>query len=119
VAATLRPETMYGQTNCWLHPDIKYIAFEARFWPCSSALFCATPKCLLFSFFALQQWPCRLHSPSLKAIGDSVFIATRRSARGMSYQLLTPEYGVVKELLEVTGSALLGARLHAPLTPCV
>lgn len=28
VAATLRPETMYGQTNCWLHPDIKYIAFK-------------------------------------------------------------------------------------------
>lgn len=30
VAATLRPETMYGQTNCWLHPDIKYIAFEVK-----------------------------------------------------------------------------------------
>jgi len=28
VAATLRPETMYGQTNCWLHPDIKYIAWQ-------------------------------------------------------------------------------------------
>lgn len=28
VAATLRPETMYGQTNCWVHPDIKYVAFE-------------------------------------------------------------------------------------------
>ncbi len=28
VAATLRPETMYGQTNCWLGPDITYIAFE-------------------------------------------------------------------------------------------
>ncbi|XP_045492233.1 leucine--tRNA ligase, cytoplasmic isoform X1 [Colias croceus] len=28
VTATLRPETMYGQTNCWIHPDIKYIAFE-------------------------------------------------------------------------------------------
>ncbi|XP_053599926.1 leucine--tRNA ligase, cytoplasmic [Plodia interpunctella] len=28
VAATLRPETMYGQTNCWVHPDIKYIVFE-------------------------------------------------------------------------------------------
>ncbi|KAH0558055.1 leucine--tRNA ligase, cytoplasmic [Cotesia glomerata] len=27
VAATLRPETMYGQTNCWIHPDIKYIAY--------------------------------------------------------------------------------------------
>ncbi|XP_057340266.1 leucine--tRNA ligase, cytoplasmic [Microplitis mediator] len=27
VAATLRPETMYGQTNCWIHPDIRYIAY--------------------------------------------------------------------------------------------
>lgn len=23
MAATLRPETMYGQTNCWVQPDIK------------------------------------------------------------------------------------------------
>ncbi|KAI1715217.1 tRNA synthetases class I (I, l, M and v) domain-containing protein [Ditylenchus destructor] len=29
VAATLRPETMYGQTNCFLHPDIEYSAFYA------------------------------------------------------------------------------------------
>ena len=28
VAATLRPETMYGQTNCWLRPDMEYIAFQ-------------------------------------------------------------------------------------------
>lgn len=28
MAATLRPETMYGQTNCWIRPDMKYIAFE-------------------------------------------------------------------------------------------
>ncbi|GAB6023880.1 Leucine--tRNA ligase, cytoplasmic [Chamberlinius hualienensis] len=28
VAATLRPETMYGQTNCWIHPDINYVAVE-------------------------------------------------------------------------------------------
>lgn len=28
VAATLRPETMYGQTNCWVSPDIKYTVFE-------------------------------------------------------------------------------------------
>uniref|UniRef100_A0A8C9U7P3 Leucine--tRNA ligase, cytoplasmic n=1 Tax=Scleropages formosus TaxID=113540 RepID=A0A8C9U7P3_SCLFO len=28
VAATLRPETMFGQTNCWIRPDMKYIAFE-------------------------------------------------------------------------------------------
>ncbi|XP_067663552.1 leucine--tRNA ligase, cytoplasmic-like [Haliotis asinina] len=28
VPATLRPETMFGQTNCWLHPDMKYVAIE-------------------------------------------------------------------------------------------
>uniref|UniRef100_A0A0K0F9Q7 leucine--tRNA ligase n=1 Tax=Strongyloides venezuelensis TaxID=75913 RepID=A0A0K0F9Q7_STRVS len=27
VAATLRPETMYGQTNCYLHPDVAYSVF--------------------------------------------------------------------------------------------
>lgn len=39
VAATLRPETMYGQTNCWLHPDIQYVAFRttrnAEVWICT------------------------------------------------------------------------------------
>lgn len=29
VAGTLRPETMYGQTNCWVGPEIEYAAFEA------------------------------------------------------------------------------------------
>lgn len=28
VAATLRPETMYGQTNCWIQPEMKYVACE-------------------------------------------------------------------------------------------
>ncbi|XP_046369849.2 leucine--tRNA ligase, cytoplasmic-like [Haliotis rufescens] len=28
VAATLRPETMFGQTNCWVRPDMKYVAIE-------------------------------------------------------------------------------------------
>lgn len=30
VAATLRPETMYGQTNCWVHPDLEYVAFKVN-----------------------------------------------------------------------------------------
>ena len=30
VAATLRPETVYGQTNCWVHPTINYIAFKTK-----------------------------------------------------------------------------------------
>ncbi|XP_022705875.1 leucine--tRNA ligase, cytoplasmic-like isoform X2 [Varroa jacobsoni] len=30
VAATLRPETMYGQTNCWISPDIEYVAHKMK-----------------------------------------------------------------------------------------
>ncbi|EDR29663.1 leucyl-tRNA synthetase, cytoplasmic, putative [Entamoeba dispar SAW760] len=30
IAGTLRPETMYGQTNCWIHPDINYKLFEMK-----------------------------------------------------------------------------------------
>ena len=30
VAATLRAETMYGQTNCWVRPDMDYVAFKAK-----------------------------------------------------------------------------------------
>ena len=30
VAATLRPETMYGQTNCWVHPDLTYEVFKVK-----------------------------------------------------------------------------------------
>jgi leucyl-tRNA synthetase len=30
VAATLRPETMYGQTNCFLSPTLTYGAYEMK-----------------------------------------------------------------------------------------
>lgn len=30
MAATLRPETMYGQVNCWVLPEGQYAAFAAR-----------------------------------------------------------------------------------------
>ncbi|CAI4231157.1 unnamed protein product [Auanema sp. JU1783] len=42
VAATLRPETMYGQTNCYLHPDIEYVAFYAG--EGENEVFVATPQ---------------------------------------------------------------------------
>jgi len=40
VAATLRGETMYGQTNCWVRPDMRYVAVgvagePAEAWVCS------------------------------------------------------------------------------------
>lgn len=35
MAATLRPETMYGQTNAWALPDGDYAAYRcALFTPC-------------------------------------------------------------------------------------
>ncbi len=30
VAATLRPETIYGQTNLWINPEIKYVRVEVE-----------------------------------------------------------------------------------------
>ena len=44
VAATLRPETMYGQTNCWLHPDIKYIAFKTSHGGSGGSVFISTRR---------------------------------------------------------------------------
>jgi len=38
VAATLRGETMYGQTNCWVRPDMRYVAIgttKDEVWVCS------------------------------------------------------------------------------------
>ena len=40
IAATLRPETMYGQTNCWLRPDMKYIAYNMN----SGEIFISTER---------------------------------------------------------------------------
>uniref|UniRef100_A0A0K0EDH3 leucine--tRNA ligase n=1 Tax=Strongyloides stercoralis TaxID=6248 RepID=A0A0K0EDH3_STRER len=42
VAATLRPETMYGQTNCYLHPDIAYSVFYVN--QDGSEMFVATKR---------------------------------------------------------------------------
>ncbi|VDO08108.1 unnamed protein product [Rodentolepis nana] len=30
LSATLRPETMYGQTNCWVHPTIEYVVVRSK-----------------------------------------------------------------------------------------
>jgi leucyl-tRNA synthetase len=85
-AGTLRPETMYGQTNCWVSPDITYIAFSAT-----------------------------TGSNTEKHNGGEVWIATRRAARNMAHQGLTPTADRFEVLLELNGSALMGATLSAPL----
>ncbi|CAG5126753.1 unnamed protein product, partial [Candidula unifasciata] len=40
VAATLRPETMFAQTNSWVRPDMKYVAFLTK----SSDVFISTAR---------------------------------------------------------------------------
>lgn len=30
VAAELRPEILYGLSNCWIKPDMTYVAFETK-----------------------------------------------------------------------------------------
>ncbi|XP_059177006.1 leucine--tRNA ligase, cytoplasmic-like [Physella acuta] len=78
VAATLRPETMFGQTNCWIRPDMKYIAMVTK--------------------------------------SGEIFVTTRRAARNMSYQDMTPENGKVEVVAEFIGQDILGIPLEAPLT---
>lgn len=78
VAATLRPETMYGQTNCWVRPDMKYILF--------------------------------------KTVENEYFISTKRSARNMSFQEYTDDYGKLDVLVDLIGEDILGLKLKAPLS---
>jgi len=47
VAATLRSETMFGQTNCWLHPDIDYVAFQTCLGPNKDDVFISTRRAAL------------------------------------------------------------------------
>ncbi|GFN80924.1 leucine--tRNA ligase, cytoplasmic [Plakobranchus ocellatus] len=79
VAATLRPETMFGQTNCWVRPDMKYVAVEVN--------------------------------------GGDVYVSTRRAARNMSYQDMTPNFGSLNVLAELVGQDLVGVGVEAPLCP--
>eukprot|EP00241_Pyramimonas_parkeae_P014751 CAMPEP_0114293780 /NCGR_PEP_ID=MMETSP0059-20121206/9775_1 /TAXON_ID=36894 /ORGANISM="Pyramimonas parkeae, Strain CCMP726" /LENGTH=1084 /DNA_ID=CAMNT_0001415513 /DNA_START=16 /DNA_END=3270 /DNA_ORIENTATION=- len=77
-AATLRAETMYGQTNYWLLPDGDYGAYEM--------------------------------------INGEVFIISARSARNLSFQDMTPDFGKVRCLLELKGTDLMGCPVSSPLS---
>lgn len=77
-AATLRPETMYGQTNCWVLPEGRYGAYAAT--------------------------------------GGDVLVCTARAALNLAYQeRLVGGAQAPVALVELSGSALIGLRLRAPL----
>uniref|UniRef100_H2ZCU7 leucine--tRNA ligase n=1 Tax=Ciona savignyi TaxID=51511 RepID=H2ZCU7_CIOSA len=104
VAATLRPETMFGQTNCWIHPDIPYVAYKVRllhvFLPYDAIMGCL---CANKKHYMLMQ-------------NGEVFVSTRRAARNMSYQEMTADQGKVDIVAQFTGQDIMGCPLSAPLT---
>lgn len=69
VAATLRPETMYGQTNCWLRPDMEYIVFETK---AKEIFICTYRSALNMSYQGLT--PEEGKVPVLAKITGEVFI---------------------------------------------
>lgn len=77
VAATLRPETMYGQTNVFVSRNIIYGIFR-------------TPK-------------------------GEYFVVTDRAARNMAYQQIF-DWGKVDKVADVSGDALVGSLVDAPLS---
>lgn len=53
MAATLRPETMYGQTNCWALPEGRYGAFRGL----GGEVYVMTQRAALNLSYQVR-WPC-------------------------------------------------------------
>lgn len=77
VAATLRPETMYGQTNCFVLPEGEY---------------------------------------GIQDMGNGeLWICSDKSARNMSFQYMTAEFGKTNKVGQVKGETMIGWKVQAPL----
>eukprot|EP00040_Diaphanoeca_grandis_P017534 m.91598 g.91598 ORF g.91598 m.91598 type:complete len:1074 (-) comp26486_c1_seq1:257-3478(-) len=88
VAATLRPETMYGQTNCWVSPKLNYIAYKIN----ETDVLITTRR-------------------AARNISWQMFDAD--SGQGVKGNTLGPE-GTVHELGVVPGDDLIGCKVNAP-----
>jgi len=86
VPATLRPETMYGQTNCFVLPTGEYGAFEID----------ATNEIFIMSKRSARGLSCQSFNP----------------AKDIGY---TKEFGKINCLETFTGDELLGLPIKAPL----
>ncbi|CAO3622167.1 unnamed protein product [Cunninghamella echinulata] len=78
VAATLRPETMYGQTNCFVGTDITYGIYQVN--------------------------------------DQDAYLVTERAARNMAFQKIFDKEGVLRKLADIKGDAVVGTKIHAPLS---
>lgn len=87
VPATLRPETMFGQTNCYILPDGEYGAYQ---------IYAPTKEIFIMSHRAARNISCQVYG------SDNIYY--------------TKEFGSVECLETFTGYELLGLPLKAPLT---
>lgn len=88
-AATLRPETMYGQTNCYILPTGDYGAFAVG----------RGARC-----------PHSLVSPRAQINGDAngdVLVMSDRAALNLAYQGYAPAHAAPKCLARITGARRL------------
>ncbi len=86
LAATLRPETMYGQTCCFVGPKITYGLFKLH----DAAV-----------------------NPGAE---NEYVVCTERAARNLSFQGYSAVWGVVQKSVELTGADMIGTLLDAPLS---
>ena len=100
-AATLRPETMFGQTNCFILPGATYVCGEVLVLFIVNLTFYSS---YLFTFTTKQMR------------NGEVLVVSERAMLNLSYQDHTSEKGVMNILCEVNGDELMGAPLSAPLS---
>ncbi|KAH0486090.1 MAG: hypothetical protein KVP17_004912, partial [Porospora cf. gigantea B] len=104
VCATLRPETMYGQTNCYVQPEGEYGVYPAFDKPMSIP----------------QGYTVNAHvRPAEEAeMLPDVFICADRCARNMGFQGIIPvdEAFAPHQLRTVSGMDLIGTQVSAPLS---
>lgn len=113
VAATLRPETLYGQTNCFILPDGEYGMFVAFDTPLNSLD-------LSDDAGVLQRVMDR--TDAIRSL-STVFICSQRSAENMGFQGIVPldadsemhhRFKHPICLTKLKGIELLGLSLSAP-----
>ncbi|WVQ77118.1 leucine-tRNA ligase [Cryptococcus sp. DSM 104548] len=84
VAATLRPETMYGQTNCYVGVNIKYGVYEAN----DNELFLVTERAARnMAFQGIFDRPRGVYTKVAEITGEDL-LGTK----------ITPPFGLVKEV---------------------
>eukprot|EP00922_Rhytidocystis_sp_ex-Travisia-forbesii_P018246 GHVS01027135.1.p1 GENE.GHVS01027135.1~~GHVS01027135.1.p1 ORF type:complete len:1150 (+),score=123.45 GHVS01027135.1:50-3451(+) len=104
IAATLRPETMYGQTNCFVLPEGKY------------GLFLGFQHPRLSTFGDSGVLENRMDEATALMESTIVYVCSARCAENMLFQGLIPMSldGRPYELKSVSGISLIGLPLSAP-----